>query len=184
MIWGIEGRHDWTPPGAGEAAIRLNGEFDDAGKREWPHIKVKSISGLHSLGDSEDKRDPRIGQVGENPRLSFRRGKTITYECSLRCKTLVQLRTLEQELRDAFADQETEGRMDVTAHPLNADFEGEPAKFYEARAIGLEIIDRQDGAKYWRPAVIVVRTSDPRYFEEGAAHVLNFVQTDKAGEFV
>ncbi len=166
MIWGIEGRHAWTPPGADEPAIVLGRELDDAGVRVWPHLKLDRISGLHSLGDSEDRRDPRIGQIGEITRHSKRRGKTVTYEGRIRARSLKTLREAEADLRAAFAEQEAEGRMDVTPHPLNTEFAGEPAKFFTARALGIDIIDRQEQRGYTRFFVLALRLGDPRYFDD------------------
>lgn len=183
MIAGIEGRHAWTPPDAGAAAVVLGRVLDDAGKAVWPHYKLDSVSGLHSLGDSEDNRDKKVGQIGENPRLSQRRGKTITYEGWIRARSLKSLREADSDLREAFAEQSGEGRMDVSWHPLNAEFAGEEARFYEARALGVEIIDTQQSMRYERKFLVVVRTSDPGYFENVTFKVADVVNTGTVYDF-
>ena len=138
---------------------------DDAGTKLWPNLKLKTIGGLLSLGESEDNRDKRLGDVGEITRLSSRRGKSITYEGWIRARTDKSMREQSDLLREAFAEQSTEGVMEVQPHPLHPELSLVPQVFYGARALGVEIVDVQE-SKFWtRRFVAALRTSDPRYFE-------------------
>lgn len=146
-------------------ALTLNLLTDDAGNKLWPRFKVTRVSGLMNLGDAEDKADLPVRRIGELSRLSFRRGKTVTYEGRVEARSLRQLREAEATFREAFADESREGRMDVTPHPLNEDFFGVPAKFYTARALGCDIIDQQGSNSYRRPFVAALRLHDPLYYD-------------------
>lgn len=165
MILGIEARHSWTPTGAVKPAVTLNEIRDDEGSEVWPRFRLRRVSGLHGIGDPEDRRDPKVGGIGEIPRLSQRRGRTPTYEGAIQARTLAELREGAQTLRDAFSGM-GEGRMDVSAHPDNPELESLPSVFYEARALTCEIPDAQATKRYQRLFVIALRQSDPRHFDE------------------
>lgn len=183
-IWGIEGIHAWTPPGASEPAIELGRVKDDLGVLVWPRYKLRVVSGLMSLGDPEDNRDAPVGRIGEISRLAYRRGKTVVYEGTIKARTLLELREAEADLRAAFADQSAEGRMDVSPHPLDTQWTGVPAKFYEARAMTCEIPDNQSTQTWDRNFVVAVRMSDPRYFdEETEVHKATITETLKVVAF-
>lgn len=97
--------------------VILNMRTDDANADLFPHYHVNRITGLQGGGDSGDRRDDRVGDQGETPRRSFRRGKTITYEGQTRAKTRPSLRQAEEKLSAVFDDQTYEGLMVVTPHP-------------------------------------------------------------------
>lgn len=97
--------------------VILNMRTDDANGDLFPHYHVNRITGLQGGGDSGDRRDDRVGDQGETPRRSFRRGKTITYEGQTRAKTRAALRQAEADLSAVFDDQTYEGLMVVTPHP-------------------------------------------------------------------
>lgn len=184
MIWGIEGHHAWTPPGEDRAAIELGRLFDDRGDAVWPHFKLRRVGGLMSLGDPEDNRDIPVGRIGELTRLANRRGKTVTYEGDIIARTLIELRTGEATLRAAFAEQSTEGRMDVSPHVLNTAFRDVPPKFFTARALIAEVIDEQGSSRWSRPFVVGLRMGDPRYFdEETESYSLTIAATDTTYAF-
>lgn len=166
MLAGIEGIHAWTPPGAAEPAVELGRVKDAEGALVWPRYELRAISGLGSLGDPEDNRDRPPGQQREITRLSQRRGKTVVYEGPIKSQTLKELREAEADLRAAFAELRNEGRMDVSWHPLDSQWEGVPAKFYEARALTCDIVDKQESTRWVRWYVVSVRLSDARYFDE------------------
>lgn len=155
---------------------------DDLGvtwNRGFPWYQLKLISGLHSLGDPEDRRDSPVRREGEIPRLSYRRGKTVTYEGLIKARTLLQMRQAEESLRTAFASEEREGRMDVAPHPLNPEFVGIPRKYYEGRSLGVEIIDQQNTPNFWRQFMVAVRLSDAKFYEaEGEVDSIVTVKTD------
>jgi len=164
--------------------ITLGNVYDDAGAVQWPHYKLKAVTGLIGLGDAEDNRDRPPGRVGELARLSQRRGKAITYEGWIRAKNLRQLREADERLRQAFANVEAEGRMDVSPHPLNPDFPGEPKKFYEARPLGAEVVDTQDTMRHERRFLVALRMGDPRYFDEvSEKHALAIASTNTEYSF-
>lgn len=161
MLPGVEGIFDWTPPGAAEPAITLN---DRSGVSPW--FKVIRITGLHSIGDAEDNRDPRIGGLGEITRPSQRRGKSCTFEGSIQAASLRELREARDTLAAAFSDLTREGRMDCVWAAGNVEFEDAPPVFFEARALLAEVVEEQ-GTKGWnRPFVIGLRLGDPRHFDE------------------
>lgn len=165
MIGGKEAIHAWTPPGADEPAIELNRVKDDAGVAVWPRIRITEIDGLMSSGDPQDVRDLPVGRSAEIARKSLRRGKSPIYTCRIEARSLLELRTFEEEIRTAFQDQIGEGRMDVFWHPLNNEFADAPSVFYEARVLACNILDRQAGGTWYRNLVIGFRQSDARHFE-------------------
>jgi len=191
MIAGIEGLHAWTPPGASEPAVVLgqrsglllasgSGSGDDVGA---PRLKIVEVGGLHALSPTEDNRDPRIGDIGSTARPSERREKSVTYTGVLEAETLRELREGEQLLRDAFAEVNREGRMDVAWHPDNDEFADAPPVFYEARPVLCEIVDRQVNKRWHRPVVIGLVLGDPRHFEADAAHSVEIKESDLAVDF-
>lgn len=157
--------------------LTLNRLFDDSGAELWPRYKLKSVSGLMSLGDAEDNRDLPVGRVGELARLAYRRGKTVVYEGAIKAQSLLQLREAEANLRAAFAEESGEGCMDVRPHPLDTQWVGVPEKFFEGRALTCEVVDVQNSKTWERGFVVAVRMGDPRYFQEletlGKATVAN-----------
>jgi hypothetical protein len=180
MIAGIEGHHAWTPPGASEPAIVLGRTHDDAGELVWPHFKLLRVTGLGSTGEPEDNRDRPPGRGGETARLSRRRGKSVVYEGEVKARTLLELREAEATFRAAFDGLETEGRMDAYWHPLLAEFEEAPAKFYEARALTADIVDVQATTRWDRPFVVGLRMGDRRYFDEaGEMHAVEVKETNR-----
>lgn len=156
MIAGIDGIHSWTPPGAGAAAVVLG---------EAPY-KITEITGLDSLAATEDNRDPRIGGIGTIPRPSQRREKSITISGWIVCDSLLELHEAKAALRAAFALVNGEGRMDVAWDPALAEMAAVPAKFYEARPVLCEIVDRQEKRGYKRRFVLGLVNGDGRYFDE------------------
>jgi len=180
-IAGIEGIHAWTPPGAGAAAVELGRVKDVGGALVWPRYELRGISGLGSLGDPEDNRDQPPGQSREIVRLSERRGKTVVYEGPIKARNLRELRQAEADLRAAFAEEELEGRMDVSWHPLDTQWVGVSEKFYLARALTCDIADKQEDRRWVRWFVVGVRLGDARYFdEETEAHSVKIEKTNTA----
>jgi hypothetical protein len=174
-IWGLEGRHEWN------GQVTLNRRQDDAGERVYPCYKLDRISGLHSLGDSEDVRELAVGRRGEVPRRSFRRGKTVTYEGMIQALSLAELRQATTLLAAAFDDQMAEKQMVVTPHPDYAT----GSRFFYARALGLEIPDEQALSAqrmtrgYERPFALSVRMSDARFYDgEGKSETLTAANAD------
>jgi hypothetical protein len=157
MTWigGIEALHSFTPPGASEPAITL-------GQGAY---RITGIQGLSSLGESEANSDARVGGVGEVARLSQRRGRTVAYEGRIIASSLLELRNAEFELREAFDDDSGEGRMEIAAHPDNAELAGEPPKYYEARALSCDISDQQTSKSFTRSFVIGLRMGTPRVYD-------------------
>jgi hypothetical protein len=174
VIAGIEGLHAWTPPGAGSAAVVLG---------EAPY-KLTEVTGLDSLAATEDNRDPRIGGIGTIPRPSQRREKPVTYTGWIECDSLLELHEAKANLRAAFAVVRSEGRMDVAWHEDLAEMAAVPPKFYEARPVLCEIVDRQEMRGYKRRFVLGLVNGDGRYFdEESEAYTVEIEETNTGYEF-
>lgn len=163
---GVEGIHAWTPPDAVAAAIELNRRVAADGKTPvFPRYVVRHIAGLDSLGDPDATNDPRVGADHEIPRSGNRRGKTTTYEGSIIARTRSELRAAAAAMRSAFKDISAEGTMTTYLHEAN--IEAPYSRFYNARALALEIDDtikRKMWGGWTREFVIAFRWSDPRYF--------------------
>jgi hypothetical protein len=184
MIAQTEGIHAWTPPGAGAVAVELGRTTSDVGAPVWPRYTLSRVSGLGSVGDPEDNRDRPAGQAREIARLSLRRGKTVTYEGKIKAQSLLELREAEADLRAAFDDEQREGRMDVSWHPLLVAFAAVPAKFFEARALTCDVIDVQTSERWERPYVVGLRMGDRRYFDETEdTHQVKVESTENLYEF-
>jgi hypothetical protein len=173
-IGGIEALHSFTPPGASEPAITLG---------QAPY-RLTGISGLSSLGESEANSDPIVGGIGERARLSQRRSKTVAYEGRIVASSMLELRNAESALRAAFGDDSAEGRIDITAHPDNAELAGETPKYFGARALSCDIYDSQSTKSFTRSFVVGVRAGDPRVFEEGAVHIVDLTESVTRYTFV
>lgn len=83
-VLGLEGRHelkggDQMPPGAGnEYSVFMYGRMRPDLGSSW--TKIDRITGLHSLGDADDPREPAEGRIGEVIYPAEERGKTFVYE--------------------------------------------------------------------------------------------------------
>jgi hypothetical protein len=160
FLWGLEGRHRW------DGRLTLNN------LAVWPRYHVRSIPGLSSAGDPEDRRDNAIARPGEIPRRSFRRGKTVSYEGDIEALNMIQLREAIRDLRAAFDDVATEKQMVVTAHPSFA----AGSAYYWARALEVTIGEEQlvppghITRGFSRPFAVAVRWSDARYYD-GLPHL-------------
>jgi hypothetical protein len=162
--------------------------MDDAGNLLWPRWEIKQLTGLSSKGEPEDNRDRPPGAPREIPRRSVRRGKTVVFEGILKCRDLFELREAEALFDAAFQDIEREARMDSFWHPLllaaRPAFAAVPPKFWEAKPLTADIIDRQEGQEFWRPFVLGLRMSDARYFdEESESYSVNVVNTNTTYDF-
>ena len=80
--------------------------------------------------------------------------------------------------------------MDVSPHPLNEAFAEEPAKFYTARPLALDISDEQpspfgDSMGFERVFLLALRMGDPRYFDEASETLgpLTLVKTNTTYTF-
>jgi len=123
---GLQGRHDWN---SNDFIINdlANG---------LPYAYLDRITGLFSLPDLDDLRDPRIGADGEVLYPSFTRGKTITYEGRLITED-DSIYAYRWEMLTAFAEQSDEGTMVITPHPSW----GAGSWAYQARVLACEIDD-------------------------------------------
>src|SRR4051812_8794110 len=103
---GLQGRHTWN------GLFTLN-DINSG----LPHVNLDQITGLFSLPESDDLRDPRIGANGEVLYPSFTRGKTITYEGKLIAAN-ENIYAYRWQMLAAFAgNQSNEGTMVITPHP-------------------------------------------------------------------
>ncbi len=184
MLPGIEAIHRWTPPGESEPAVALGERTDAEGKPIWPWFKIRAIPGLRSQGEPEDNADPKVGGLGLNPRRGERRGRTIVYECTIKARSLLELREAEDALQAAFADISQVGRMDCSWHPLNSEFEDAPPVFYEAKCLACDIPDNQETKQWDRVFVVGFRLYDPRHFdEETEIHEVEISETNTPEAF-
>ena len=164
-ILGREAIVKWTAPDATE--FEMNRIRDDSGDPVRPYVKLRRV-GHASLGDAPDNRDPLVGADGEVPRLSRRRGKTVPYEGIIRAESVRELREYQAEIRQAFSDRNSEGRVDVIPHPLATDLAGMD-RYFNARVIGLEMEDVRDTQRFESTFVLGLRLSDARYWGEPVA---------------
>lgn len=126
---GLLGRHLW------------NGSFAmndlEAGKAGMSFVDLDTISGLYSLPELDDLRDPRVGADGEILYPSFTRGKTITYEGRMITTSGENLTSYRWSMLQAFAEQSDEGTMTISPHPSW----GSGGWTFMARVLALEIDD-------------------------------------------
>lgn len=167
MIPGVEGTYEWTPPGASEPALTLypdSTEFDDV----WPRVVINDVS-TQDLAEQSDNHDPKVGTAGTTGRASHRRSKLITISGMVRARNFLELRSIQQTFRDAFADQAPDGRMDV-AWPEGLP-EAVSPRYFNASALGLAMPDRQGSpfnlsAGAERPFTLALRNHSGQHFEE------------------
>jgi hypothetical protein len=122
---GLQGVHTWN---SGFALNNIVGGL--------PHVNLDSITGLFSLPELDDLRDPVIGANGEVIYPSYTRGKTVTYEGRL-ISADESIYAYRWAMLAAFANQTDEGTMRITPHPTW----GTGGWYYKARVLTLEIDD-------------------------------------------
>ena len=167
MIGGVEALHSWIPPGETVPVISLGLLRSlSTGAEVWPRYKLNRISGLKDLADPQDVRDNKVGADGETTRLSRRRGKTVVYEGTLQARGLREMREAESALSQAFADMKTEGKMTVSWHPHNYDFNDLGERYFYGKPLTCVIIDVQERHRYFRPFVLSLRMSESVYYDQ------------------
>jgi hypothetical protein len=129
----------------------------------YPQAKLRRILGLHSK-ELDDASMPASGRVGEISLPSLQRGKTVTYEGELRATSLPSLRTIANDMRGAFQQDDT--YTFVVAPPVAR---GGASHFFGARVLQLTLDDEQTRGpsshqRYSRAFVLAVRQYDPRYY--------------------
>lgn len=123
---GLQGRHTWN------SIFTLNDlEYG------LPQVRLDRITGLFSLPEKVDSRDPVIGGNGEITYPSFTRGKTVTYEGRLITVDGEHLYAYRWTMLSAFADQSNEGTMLISPHPSW----GTGGWTYQAVVMALDIDD-------------------------------------------
>lgn len=155
-IGGIEARHEW------------NGGFVLNNHVVVPQARLEKITGLHSLPESDDVREPWSGGQGELVFPSYKRGRTILYEGTIYGFDHYTMATHRWAMLQAFDDQNNEYKMRVI--PAEG---GGPVWYYYARVIHLDIDDEVTvsiqeflgGGKppYRRTFKLGLRQSDPTY---------------------
>lgn len=137
-----------------------------------PVYRIRSIGGLGSLGEREDHRDAASGRLGEIPRRSVRRGKTLTYSGVIVADTLPMLRDAEGALMAAFAATGPQ-RMDI----LTPQDPAVPAMFFWAESMACDVVDQHtlDGiySEWQRDYVIALRMADPRVYVAAQTSVVS-----------
>lgn len=187
MLPGLEGIFQWTPPGTEDVAVVLNqrtkGALGEEPKDEevWPWFKIGRITGLHDLATSEDNRDARVGGPGSIARPGERREKPVTFEGWVMARTLRELRQARDTLAAAFAESNSEGRLDCLWHPDNEEFAEDPPVFIEARPVLATVPETQDNRNFNRRFVIALVQGDPRHFDEASeVHTVEVKEPNKA----
>lgn len=135
-----------------------------------PAFLIEEISGRDAKADHEDRRTPRVGQIGETPRRTLLQGKTEAWRGSIYAGSLAELRRARALLLDAFSTND-ELRMDVAWHPdYRATLlpEEQVDWFFHARCIALSAPDMAPkltprGLRV--PFTLALRLSDPRYYQ-------------------
>ena len=122
---GLQGRHQWN---GGFILNHLEGGL--------PYADLDTITGLFSLPEADDSRDPRIGANGEVVYPTFTRGKTVTYEGRI-ITVDESIYAYRWAMLGAFADQNNEGTMTITPHPSW----GGGGWQFQARVLTLDIDD-------------------------------------------
>lgn len=135
MLRGIDGVHTWTSPD--DLTIRLN-ELDDitTGDPVWPRFRLLDVD--HGYPEGGDTYHKRVGQAGAVAHPDYRGPRVHSYTIEVMGRTIDELRQGEEDLRQAFADQSAEGRMDVGTHPLNPDYDVANDRYFEAKAMSLQ----------------------------------------------
>jgi hypothetical protein len=126
--------------------------------------RLKRITGMHSLGVSDDNREPNTGRPGETPLPSWLRSKDVVYEGAVESKTLDGLRVMQTAMRAAFRDRNAEYSMALV---------GSVGWTFMARCVAFDSDDEQTtgGESVWpfqRAFSIGLRLSDPRYYVAGS----------------
>jgi hypothetical protein len=114
-------------------------------------VKVKSITGLHSLPDLIDEREAALGRIGEVVYDAEDSGKTVVYSGTIYGSTLQKLRQGSNEMRRTFQAksreagavhqfaQVGEGMMTISPHASY----GSVNHVFFGRAQSLEMGDEQ-----------------------------------------
>lgn len=150
---GLNGVHTWN----GDVALN---------DTVWPHVRLSRIPGLHALPELEDQRDNPVGMMGELPRRSLSRGKTVVYEGTLEARSQAELDDFRSSLMQAFMVRDS--RM-VIAPKSGAGVN----YFFDARVTALDIPEeypdvstlRSQTLGFQRAFTLGLRLSDPRFYE-------------------
>ena len=159
-VLGLEGIH------------RINDELDMNAQGVLPRIKLDRISGLHSMAEIDDNREPMYGQGGERTYTSLARGKTVTYEGRVIAADLYTLREHARDFRLVCSHGRLLGTTEFVVRPNPA--VGGPSHRFEGRVLSLDIDDEQIASPWavptpWqRSFILTVRQADPRYYLVGA----------------
>lgn len=157
-----------TDVGAGLAGLEAVHSWDDLivlNEPALPRVKLDKISGLFGTPDFVAQQDPMMGRIGELPRFSVKRGRTISYEGRVMGRSRVELRQLLTLMGLAFARTD-ERKMTVTTNPAL----GGDAYTFEGRVLDYQSIESQDVGPHgptlgWqRPFTLAIRCADPRYY--------------------
>lgn len=167
MLRGRDGVHQWESPGG--LTIVLN-ELDDlsTGDAVYPRFRLVDVD--HGFADPGDNADKRVGAAGMIPRASYRGSRTHVYTIEVMGRTIDELRTGEETLRQAFADQSAEGRMDVNLHALHDDYSAGDNRYFNAKPLALTPgtdapdSDLSPSLGFRREWVLALRNHDGRYF--------------------
>jgi hypothetical protein len=182
---GLEALHTWTPPqgivSGGIPTFTLNNRASLTAllTADGYAVKVKSITGLHSLPDLIDEREAALGRIGEVVYDAEDSGKTVVYSGTIYGSTLQKLRegsnamrrTFQAKSREAGAvhrlAQVGEGMMTIAPHASY----GSVQHVFFGRTQSLEMGDEQTAppsstyGPYLRPFVLTIRMADPRVYE-------------------
>lgn len=160
MILGTEGVMVWV--GNDGSLLSLNR------REQWPHYHVRRIPGLNRGGDFDAQADSATQRTGEVPREGERAGKTMSYEGTIKARSMLSLRQAISNFEAVFYDT-GEGTFAHNPHP---DYPGSdlPTRTFHARVLEAAVEDEQaadphrETFGYERGFTLSVRLSDPRYY--------------------
>jgi hypothetical protein len=153
-----------------ESNIEYNGLYMNI--REWiDTFVVSTINGLDDA-DIRDAREPNPGQHGETPFPAFYGGRTIVLQGKVLARTIWKLRDMQQALRGAFADINTEYPLVFRTEDASTDM-----MIYCKKSQNIVMADEQQTLDHFeRSFQITLRASKPyfvSYLEEFHTAVAN-----------
>lgn len=143
-------------PGGVESVFIYNGVYLNI--REW--IDTFLVTNIEGLADADvrDAREANPGRHGETYFESFYGGRTLTLSGKIRAHNINKLRDMEQGLRQAFNDIDTEKPLIIR----NTNF-GRDMMISCKKIQPVNIPERQDNFKFERDFQITLRASNPRF---------------------
>ena len=140
-----------------EAVLEYNGLFMNV--RDWVDTYLVTTIGGIDDADVRDSREVNPGYHGETAFIGYYGGRTITLTGKIYCKTLFKLRDMQQALRQAFGQLESDLPLTFRAPTPELDM-----MIYCRKSQSIQMADEQRTANHFeRPFQIILRASNPRF---------------------